>query len=271
MVGGLRRRWLRRRPLRTRLAATGKQFYVMAFTIRSGSSVMCEDLTQWGLGAPSEWIQLPGYPVLGQERLSDYLVNLAETSPGEYFGIKMNWEQVDSTVAYLRREGESDVTFDLNSIFPNPKVLYVDRCDIISQAVSAWRAGATGVWHVRVDEAVDPGHPEFDFAGILHQLKTVLVEKRLWDSHFEAMGIEPLRVHYEDYVASRSEELLRICRFLGWAGAPSTIEEKIRVMRDDDWTPRMEERTTEHLRELFGAAPGCMLAALDAIAAERIT
>lgn len=78
-------------------------FYFICFSIRSGSSLLCEDLEQWGLGRPREYFQFPN-PELAGRNLGDYLVELAEEAQGECFGFKISWDQAWELTLHLRRQ-----------------------------------------------------------------------------------------------------------------------------------------------------------------------
>ncbi len=220
--------------IRERLAAIGKRIYCVCFSIRSGSTLLCHDLAQWGLGAPTEYFQFPDSPVLDGP-LSDYLVQLVEGASGEYFAIKMAWEQVYQLTDRLKREGDSSVGFDLRTVFPDVRHIHIVRQDKIAQAVSAWRAMSTQTWHWPVGTDVDPGRPEYDFEEIKLFLLQIIAEDWLWQSHFAELGIQPLIVNYEDYLADRVGYLARMTSFLGASASPTQLEDQLQVMRDD-WT-----------------------------------
>jgi LPS sulfotransferase NodH len=220
-----------------RLAHTGKRFYCICFSIRSGSSLLCEDLAQWGMGEPTEYFQFPN-PNLTDRDLRDYLVALAEGARDECFGFKISWDQAWELALRLRREGDQSVTFDLRSVFPDLSYVHLVRRDKIGQAVSAWRAASSGVWHWPVGEDVKPGHPPYDFESIKPPLQQGLAEDWLWQRHFQRVGIRPLTITYEDYLEDRAEHLHRVVEHVGVAAAPVPLQERLHVMRDS-WTQRI--------------------------------
>jgi LPS sulfotransferase NodH len=217
-----------------RLASTGKRFYCVCFSIRSGSTLLCHDLAQWGLGAPTEYFQFPVAPV-PDGPLSDYLVKLVEQTPGECFAIKMAWEQVYQLTDRLRSEGDSSVRFDLGTVFPDVRYVHIVRMDKIAQAVSAWRAASSQTWHWPVGTDVDPGRPRYNFEEIKYFLLQIIAEDWLWRSYFSDLGVHPLTVNYEDYLVERTTYLDRINGLLGGIGSPTELKDQLQVMRDD-WT-----------------------------------
>jgi LPS sulfotransferase NodH len=231
--------------IRDRLAATGKRFYCICFTIRSGSSLLCEDLSQWGVGAPTEHFQFPDSPVLDVP-LADHLVRIVEETRGEWFGTKMAWEQTYQLTSRLRAQGDDQVGFDLASVYPDVRFVHIVRRDKVGQAVSGWRAQASGTWHWPAGSTVDPGRPPYEYERIKERLLQALVEDWLWDDHLSGSPAPAMTVHYEDYVADRAGHLEAICSFLEADPVRTSLEERINVMRDG-WTAEMVERTRSDL------------------------
>jgi LPS sulfotransferase NodH len=226
------------------LAATGKRFYCICFSIRSGSTLLCDDLTQWGVGTPAEWFHVNDPRLVGVH-VPDHLVGLTRT-PFDYFGFKISWDQAWDLTQRLRSDGDESVRFDLRTVFPDLRYIRIVRGDKTAQAISAWRAQMSGTWHVPVGSASSPGFPEYDFEGIKPYLQQVLGEEWLWQFHFQQVGIQPLEILYEDYIADRVGHLDRIVDFLGASASPSPLEDRLHVMRDD-WTERMAEKFQEDL------------------------
>ncbi len=226
--------------IRDRLAATGKRFYCLCFTVRSGSSLLCEDLAQWHAGEPTEYFQLTN-PVMADTDMPDHLVAHAEAARDDYFGFKISWEQAYQLTERLRIDGEESVSFDLRTVFPDLLYIHITRRDKVRQAVSAWRAEHTGAWHWPVGSALELAQPEYDFAAIRRHLQKALAEDWLWRSHFQDAGIQPFVLAYEDYEQDREGHLVRIAEFLGVAGERPGLQDRLRVMRDD-WTEGMVAR-----------------------------
>ncbi len=220
-----------------RLAATGKRFYCVCFSVRSGSSLLCEDLAQWGLGEPTECFQFPN-PALADVNMNDHLVAMAVAARDECFAFKISWDQAFDLTCRLRADGNKSVSFDLRSVFPNLSYLHVVRQDKIGQAVSAWRAEMSGTWHWPVGSNVTPGYPDYDFESIKLPLQHSLAEDWLWQRHFQRAGIHPLVISYEEYIQDRLSHLQRIIEHLGVPASPAPLEERLQVMRDD-WTERV--------------------------------
>jgi LPS sulfotransferase NodH len=231
-----------------RLAATGKRFYCVCFTVRSGSTLLCEDLAQWGLGAPAEDFQvLP--EVYSNDSVADYVVRTVEQSPGELFGFKISLEQAITLSERLRDEGESDVSIDLRSIFPDLRHLRIVRSDKIAQAVSTWRARFSGVWHRPVGTMVDPGRPEYDFEAIRGELYWLIAEDWLWSFHCENLAIPTFLVEYESYLGAREGTLASIAGYLNAGPKRSGVVDRLQVLRDE-WSQTIVERVQRDLYAL---------------------
>jgi LPS sulfotransferase NodH len=196
-------------------------------------------MTQRGLGAPTEHFQFPEAPILDGP-LSDHLVELVEQWPGDYFGLKVAWQQAYELTSRLRQEDDPDVSLDLRTVFPGLAYVHIVRRDKIAQAVSSWRAVSSGTWHWPVGAKVDRGHPGYDFETIKAHLLQMIAEDWLWKSHFEERAIAPFVVTYEDYLEDRDGHLQRIADFLGAPRSTQRLEERIQVMRDD-WTDQITE------------------------------
>ncbi len=225
--------------IRQRLAATGKRFYCVCFSIRSGSSLLCEDLAHWGLGEPTEYFHVAD-PALVNVNMADHLVALAQGVRSDYFGFKISWDQAFELTQRLRGDDDS-VGFDLRTVFPDLSYIHNVRRDKLAQAISAWRASRSGIWHWPVGTQVEPGRPPYDFEAIKAFLQQALAEDWLWQSHYDEGVIQPLTVDYEDYARDRVGHLNRIVELLGANPATPQLEDRLQVMRDD-WTERIATR-----------------------------
>jgi LPS sulfotransferase NodH len=234
--------------IRERLAATGKRFYCICFSARSGSTLLCTDLTRQGLGAPTEYFQLPVAPIVLDQSLADYLVNLVQGSPGSYFGLKVAWQQAYELTRRLRNEGDISVRFDLRTVFPNLVYVHILREDKVGQAVSSWRAVSSGTWHWPVGSSVDPGRPEYDFQTIKLHFVQMVAEDWLWKSHFDEHSIQPLTVSYENYLRDRIGSLHVIADFLGSSQSLLPLDENLQIMRDE-WTDHIVTLVKRDLEE----------------------
>jgi LPS sulfotransferase NodH len=207
--------------------------YTIAFTIRSGSNLLCDLLSRNGLGHPGEYFQPPFgqvnahlYRALGvaPDDFKGFVERLtAEKSQHGTFGSKVTWDQKNALVDRLASEFDSSINV-LDDFYPNHTWLYVRRRDRFAQAISAWTAQETGVWSS--DTARREVTLEYDFFAIFTVFFSLLVEDHMWDNYFAQAERPPIRVWYEDFVDAPSGTLARIARLLHerWRIEPPTLE-----------------------------------------------
>jgi trehalose 2-sulfotransferase len=156
--------------------------YLVCATPRSGSTLLCEVLTNTGIaGQPKEYFQPPHvkprdyfkhgkftnvttllrefWPdsetveptVWDGSNYADYLAQVFEqgTSPNGVFGAKLMWGHID----YFTSKLESILEYRgltvpalLSTVFPNLHYIYVRRQDKLRQAISLWKAIQTWTW-----------------------------------------------------------------------------------------------------------------------------
>jgi len=217
--------------IRDRLAAIGRPVYCIAYSARSGSTLLCEDLMANGLGHPTEYFQTLDAPML-QGNVADNLVQLVQDATGGCFAFKAAWAHASHLVQRLREQGESDVGSDLRSIFPDIRFIHLVRHDKLAQAVSGWRAEATGHWHRTPLSRQQQPRPRVDFYQLSRYLTQFLTEDWLWQSYFEERGIPYLQVVYEAYVADRVGTLQDIGAFLDRTLPAPVLSDTLQPMRD---------------------------------------
>lgn len=167
--------------------------YLICATPRSGSTLLCEALTNTGLaGRPEEYFESlketgrPRRPLeyftgvedaeivmlLGgsegppptysadTDDYGEYLARTIEqaTTPNGVFGAKVMWGYLDDFVSNLRtvpQYHDQSVPQLFATIFPNLHYITVIRRDKVRQAVSLWKAIQTQAW--KLDEDEHPG------------------------------------------------------------------------------------------------------------------
>jgi len=173
--------------------------YLVCATPRSGSTLLCEALTNTGLaGYPKEYFEalketgLPrsprdyfkktsnpelldlignysrgdnAAPVLsGFASYSEYLSCVLEkgTTPNGVFGAKLMWGYLDDFLLYLREipaYRDLPVPKLFATIFPNLHYIHISRRDKVRQAISLWRAIQTWSW--RQEQSSAQGTPSY--------------------------------------------------------------------------------------------------------------
>lgn len=220
----------------------------MAFSYRSGSTLVCSDLERAGVGRPTEYFQVPRYE--GRPgSLADYVVRtVAAASVDGLFGCKISWEQAASLVRRLVEERSVPPGTTLNELFPDAQFLHLERRDALGQAVSAWRAGTTGEWHRRPGERPpDRKIPPFDVVAAADRYLQVRAEAGLWDEWFRRVGVEPYRLIYERWCEDRAGSVAAVAAHLGVAlEVPVRVEDDLEVLRDN-WSAAACERLWNYL------------------------
>jgi LPS sulfotransferase NodH len=192
------------------------------------SFLLCEALKNTGLaGFPEEYfLNGEGWEDSGWARQhgvtsrTGYLNLVFErgTSSNGVFGTKVMWNYFHTMLKSLQELPEYrdlDAPQLMDSLFPNVHYIWIVRRDKVRQAVSWAKAGQTDVYAWPKGEMPIPKRePTFDFEFIdqLHNL--VLEGEAGWQSFFEACGVQPFRVAYEDLVEAYESTALRVLEYL---------------------------------------------------------
>lgn len=205
--------------------------YVICFTERSGSTMLCSLLTQTNLlGMPDEYVNPRGPMPLA-------LKTCPATTLEEYFDLLRRTQATPNGIF-----GMKSCFFDFKPLIQmgvvgkllNPvQFIYLTRRDIILQAISGYLARKSGIWHIsrQAGGAENPDYRkiEYDEEEILNLIDIQIKERLEWERFFTLYSIEPLRVVYEDIVESPTTCLKHILNFLG---------------EDNDISPEIIESTT---------------------------
>jgi LPS sulfotransferase NodH len=205
--------------------------YFVCATERSGSTLLCELLKGTGIaGRPEEYFEnlrhsglprqpreyfhalrakeairrLPpierGQPELPgkfEARLGEIIA--AATTPNGVFGAKLMWNYLEDFAARLAElPGLAHATLPeaIRETFPNTGFVHVSRADKVSQGVSLWKAIQSQQWR---DEGRRSSPPQlaYDFEALDHLIRELEDQDDAWTTWFDANGIEPVRVNYE--------------------------------------------------------------------------
>jgi len=226
--------------LRQRISERNKCCYAVIFGLRSGSTMLCDDLRGWGFGVPTEYFQEPLY-FLDDRPAAEYVLEVIDQQSGPWFGFKINWHQANSLMARLAAEGECSPDASLWSVFPGLKTIELTRTDKVLQAISAWRASRTDVWHVGRGEAVDPGRPDYNFDEIKEFFDAVITEEWMWADTLRRLSVKPCSMTYEEYLLSREAHMVQLASYLGAPEVRGPIVDQMEVMRDD-WSTSMADK-----------------------------
>jgi LPS sulfotransferase NodH len=178
--------------------------YTIAFSLRSGSTMLCDMLTSRHLGKPSEFFHYPYdfNPLfdkrLGKTPLRQLLTLIGDHSAGGYFGSKVTHDHRARLEQIFRQE-----VYDydgLASVLPNHSWIFLKRRRIVEQAISLFIAERSGRWHITANAASssEPTYPAYDFLTILSKVMILSAHNVNWEYYFSEEGINALCIEYED-------------------------------------------------------------------------
>jgi LPS sulfotransferase NodH len=185
--------------------------YAVCALPRSGSSLLCELLFSTGLaGAPAEYFDgalMEQFRARWQvTAFEDYLDALLsrKTGPNGVFGFKAHFFQL----------AEAFPENSLRRAFPSLGRVYITRRDRLRQAISWARAVQSGKW--ASDHEVQRERPAmFRREQIDRLLAGISEREHRWEAFFAASGAAPLRIEYEDLVASPGDTVQAVLRHIG--------------------------------------------------------
>jgi LPS sulfotransferase NodH len=215
-----------------------KPTVMVAMTSRTGSTHLCAALAAAGdVGKPTEIFNPRG--VAQHEKkirkvndFADYIKSFQDEPPATFI-FKTNFRDFERLAPYV------------GAIFPNLQVVYLDRHDVLAQAVSCFRAKISGEWHRPVNKTAPPSEalrPQFDLPAIRQQLTELEMDKELWERFFATSGYVPVRLFYEDFEADVRDALRILGPALGLPLRPVRSETGLQRLADElseEWIERV--------------------------------
>jgi LPS sulfotransferase NodH len=191
--------------------------YLICATPRTGSYLLCDLLTATGVaGKPTEYL-LAGYRKYwsaqwGTSTYREYHENILSTGTtvNGVFGTKVHGAQL---LEFLRQAtGKARVRHEdrpavIEAWFPHPRYIWSRRRDPVAQSVSWTKARQTNIWWDTDEPPAPPlGVPEpdsvrFDYESIERSMHALIEWDGVWRTYFDATGISPHTVWYEDLVS----------------------------------------------------------------------
>lgn len=132
------------------------------------------------------------------------------TTPNGVFGAKLMWGYLGDFAALLRgMEGMEGLPIPalLDRAFPGLRYVQITREDKVRQAVSLWKAVQTQAWRAKEDDA-PAVEPVFSFRAINYLVRKLTAHDASWDAYFLGLGVEPLKITYEQ-LAEAPEAIVR--------------------------------------------------------------
>jgi LPS sulfotransferase NodH len=118
-------------------------------------------------------------------------------------------------------------------------LIHVYRPDVVSQAVSFWRAVQTRVWRGRPDPTRD-SRAEYHATAIAHVVTMLREQEKGWRAWFDEESIEPVEIAYPVLWRNHSQYVGMILDLLGQDPrlAPAPALERQADQRSDEWVDR---------------------------------
>jgi LPS sulfotransferase NodH len=186
--------------------------YLVCSVQRAGSWLLCHALEDTGaLGRPAEYFHRGDeafwrgrWGAASKDAFLDAVRREPVTTNGVW-GAKMMWNYLADAVARLRAWPQLGVTADaadpevLAAAFPGLGYVWLRREDKLRQAISWWRAAATGQYGLAPGE-VPTEPPQFDPDAIGRLLRYAQACETGWRDWFATHSITPLEIVYEDLI-----------------------------------------------------------------------
>lgn len=251
--------------------------YLVLASQRSGSTLLVESLRATGVaGEPQEFFQyLPttsmspqprqwfsgvedesilrlldpldeGKPDLAPPTIwRDYIRTVGRT-PNGVWGGKLMWNQtpllMERAAGLPDRSGTGLLSAIRDVVGSDPVLVHVYRPDVVSQAVSFWRAVQTRVWRGRPDPIRD-GRAEYHAAAIAHVVRMLQAQEEAWRAWFLEEEISPIEVSYPVLWRKLTEVVGTVLEALGLDPrlAPAPVLQRQADQRSDEWVERYRE------------------------------
>jgi LPS sulfotransferase NodH len=248
--------------------------YLVLASQRSGSTLLVESLRATGVaGEPGEFFQyLPttsqspqprqwfegvqdesilrlldpldeGRPDLATPEIwRDYIRTVGRT-PNGIWGGKLMWNQtpllLERAAGLPDPSGGGLLSAIRDVIGTDPYLIHVHRPDVVSQAVSFWRAVQTRVWRGRPDPRRD-SVAEYHAGAIAHVVGMLRAQQDGWRTWFAEEGISPLDVPYPVLWRNLTQIVGTVLEALGQDPqlAPSPVLQRQADQRSDEWVDR---------------------------------
>lgn len=247
--------------------------YLVCASQRSGSTLLVESLRSTGVAGhpqeffqylpqtslapqPSDWFagvddesirsllapDKPGVPTT--ETADDWRARIVAdgSTDNGVWGGKLMWNQTPLVVeraAGLTGRTGTDLPSALDDVVGDVLYIKVTRHDVVSQAVSFWRAVQTNTWRGRAHagDAVAQYHE----GAIAHLVGVLREQERGWRKYFAENGIDPVEVAYADLAANTSTVLGRVIDAIGLdVEVPTPALKRQADRRSDEWVDRFK-------------------------------
>lgn len=185
-----------------------KRGYAICTSGRSGSNWLCMLLASTGhLGYPREYFNVkgrrllddPNYPSEPAQQFERILTMGA--TPNGIYGVKL----------FPHHHDAFSQSLSWMELLPNLKLIWLQRLDVLGQALSAARSIQTGQFRSTLQPS---GAALYDPTLIRERLTSVIKEQARWSLFFSRTGLQPLKITYEDIAANPQSVVDQVCELL---------------------------------------------------------
>ena len=223
---------------------TSRPTLMIAMTARTGSSHLCSALSSAiKVGQPIELLNARDVLVAVKRKLNatSYAEILSAHIEGstDYFVFKTGWKDFE----YF--------TDKIFLMFPDLKIIYLNRLDVEAQAVSVVKALRSGKWHDSTEQLrkveLEPARlrDTYDISDVCTFVDWLNLEKKEWEQFFFRRDLEPIRICYESFCDDVSHAVRRITRSIGVDDAQlGDIKSTYKAVSDtvnDEWLARTRD------------------------------
>jgi LPS sulfotransferase NodH len=202
-----------------------KSCFFICNTMRSGSTLLCDALSSTGVAGyaeeyfpersprgevfvttgaalkdPDTW--LSDWRSTPFEQCLDRVIR-SGTTPNGVFASKLRWFNMSclaEMLGALPEHGGLSLDEHLDSLFSNPRYVWVTRRDKIRQAVSLVKARQSKQWKAMSAQPQRSDAADYSFHLIDVAVRRTVQEECAWEEYFTHAGITPFTVVYEDLV-----------------------------------------------------------------------
>ena len=256
--------------------------YLVLASQRSGSTLLVESLRATSVaGEPQEFFQYlpatsqapqprewfadaedesimrlldpldPGTPDLAPAEIwRDYIRTVGRT-PNGVWGAKLMWNQTPPLLKRAKnlpnRSGDGLLAAIRDVVGEEPLFVYVHRPDVVSQAVSFWRAVQTRVWRGKPDPVRD-ARATYHADAIAHVVTMLRAQDEGWRSWFAEEDIKPIEAPYPVLWRNLTQVVASILEALALDSrlAPQPVLERQADERSDEWVDRYRADAERH-------------------------
>ncbi|MDF1768126.1 Stf0 family sulfotransferase [Maricaulis sp.] len=236
-----------------------KRSYAICLVPRSGSTFLAHLLKETEqFGFPNEWLAV----ALAEDQAR-------QTGSGDWDTLfrrimarhasKNGVSGIELALAHLTWGRQATRRHDV--LNPSWTYFYLRRRNIVRQAISMHVAHQSGVLHsfqMSDDARTVRDAVLYDTLALRNWIKFMQDEELKWEREFGRIGIEPIRLYYED-ITARPERAVRL--FSNALGLPETPVvkaspiERVGTSRTDEWEARYREEDADFLAGLVMHRP----------------